>query len=57
MPALANDAASLRVSTLLGEQRSAVLLFESDELDPPALEMARSLSAESARVAAEPRGS
>jgi len=57
MPALANDAASLRVSTLLGEQRSAVLLFESDELDPPALELARSLSAESARVAAEPRGS
>ncbi len=57
LPAFASDAPSLRASTLLGEPQRPGLLFESDEADPPALEMSRGLSEASARVAAEERGS
>ena len=43
LPAQASDVPPLRVSTLLGEARRPVTLFESDELDPPELGMSRSL--------------
>jgi len=57
LPALGSEDASLHVSTMLGEPRRSGPLFESDELDPPYLELSRGLSDASARVAAEERGS
>jgi hypothetical protein len=57
VPALAADMPPLRASTLLGEPRRAGPVFESDELDPLQLEPSRGLSAASAAVAAEIRGS
>lgn len=57
LPALASDVPPLRVSTLLGEARRPVTLFESDELDPPELGMSRSLGEGSLQLAADERGS
>lgn len=42
---------------MLGEPHPDALLFESDELDPPALELSRTLSEASTQIAAEERGS
>ena len=50
LPVLADDLSPLRVSTLLGEPRRAVLLFESDELNPPDLTLTHSLGDASARI-------
>ena len=57
VPALAGEMPDLRVSTLLGESRYIGPVFESDEPDPLQLEPSLSLSATSAAVAAETRGS
>jgi hypothetical protein len=57
LPALASDVPPLRVSTLLGEARRPVTLFESDELDPPELGMSRSLGEASQQMAAVEQGS
>ena len=57
LPALASDVPPLRVSTLLGEVRRPVSLFESDELDPPELGMSRSLGEASQQMATVEQGS
>lgn len=57
LPAFGSEGVALHVSTMLGEPRRQGPLFESDELDPPYLELSRALSDDSAKVAAEDRGS